>query len=73
SQELFKGILDDAAHGTFNGHVLVQYGATKTEAYQSNKNILLTDKALVNTKPFLEIYNDDVKCSHGSTIGQLDE
>ena len=73
SQELFKGILDDAAHGTFNGHVLVQYGATKTEAYQSNKNILLTDKALIHTKPFLEIYNDDVKCSHGSTIGQLDE
>lgn len=73
SQELFKGILDDQAHATFNGHVLVQYGATKTEAYQSNKNILLTDKALVNTKPFLEIYNDDVKCSHGSTIGQLDE
>ena len=73
SRELFKGILDDSARGTFNGHVLVQYGATKTEAYQSNKNILLTDKALINTKPFLEIYNDDVKCSHGSTIGQLDE
>ena len=73
SRELFKGILDDAARGTFNGHVLVQYGATKTEAYQSNKNILLTDKAHIDTRPFLEIYNDDVKCSHGSTIGQLDE
>lgn len=73
SRELFKGILDDSARGTFNGHVLVRDGATKTEAYQSNKNILLTDKAFVNTKPFLEIYNDDVKCSHGSTIGQLDE
>jgi len=73
SQELFKGILDDSARGTFNGHVLVRYGASKTEAYQSNKNILLTDKAHVDTRPFLEIYNDDVKCSHGSTIGQLDE
>ena len=73
SRELFKGILDDAARGTFNGHVLVRDGAIKTEAYQSNNNILLTDKAIINTKPFLEIYNDDVKCSHGSTIGQLDE
>ena len=73
SRELYKGILDDTARGTFNGHVLVRDGATKTEAYQSNKNILLTDKAFVQTKPFLEIYNDDVKCSHGSTIGQLDE
>ncbi|MBR1793589.1 MAG: Fe-S cluster assembly protein SufD [Bacteroidales bacterium] len=73
SYELFKGILDDAARGTFNGHVLVEEGATKTEAYQTNKNILLTDKATIYTKPFLEIYNDDVKCSHGSTIGQIDE
>lgn len=73
SRELYKGILDDAAHGAFNGHVLVREGAVKTEAYQSNKNLLLTDKAFVQTKPFLEIYNDDVKCSHGSTIGQLDE
>lgn len=73
SSELYKGIIDDAAKASFNGHVLVQDGALKTEAYQSNKNILLTDKARVETKPFLEIYNDDVKCSHGSTIGQLDE
>ena len=73
SRELFKGILDDSAHGTFNGHVLVRDGAMKTEAYQSNKNILLTDKAVIYSKPFLEIYNDDVKCSHGSTTGQLDE
>ncbi len=73
SRELFKGILDDSARGTFNGHVLVEDGAAKTEAYQSNKNILLTDKAHVTTQPFLEIYNDDVKCSHGSTVGQLDE
>ncbi len=73
SRELFKGILDDSARGTFNGHVLVEDGAVKTEAYQSNKNILLTDKAHITTQPFLEIYNDDVKCSHGSTVGQLDE
>ena len=73
SRELFKGILDDTAQGRFNGHVLVAPGATKTEAYMANKNILLTDKAFIDTRPFLEIYNDDVKCSHGSTIGQLDE
>lgn len=73
SSELYKGIMDDSAQATFNGHVLVQDGAVKTEAYMTNKNILLTDKAHIDTKPFLEIYNDDVKCSHGSTIGQLDE
>lgn len=73
SYELFKGIMDDNAHGSFNGHVLVCDGAAKTNAQQSNKNILLTDKATINSKPFLEIYNDDVKCSHGSSIGQLDE
>ena len=73
SRELYKGIIDDAARARFNGHVLVQDGAVKTEAYQTNRNILLTDKAHVDTRPFLEIYNDDVKCSHGSTIGQLDE
>ena len=73
SRELYKGIVDDAARARFNGHVLVQDGAAKTEAYMTNRNILLTDKAHVDTRPFLEIYNDDVKCSHGSTIGQLDE
>jgi Fe-S cluster assembly protein SufD len=73
SRELYKGIIDDAARARFNGHVLVQDGAVKTEAYQTNRNILLTNKAHVDTRPFLEIYNDDVKCSHGSTIGQLDE
>ena len=73
SNELYKGIMDDAARARFNGHVLVQDGAVKTEAYMINRNILLTDKAHVDTRPFLEIYNDDVKCSHGSTIGQLDE
>jgi len=73
SHELYKGIVDDAARARFNGHVLVQDGAVKTEAHMTNRNILLTDKAHVDTRPFLEIYNDDVKCSHGSTIGQLDE
>lgn len=73
SHELYKGIIDDSARARFNGHVLVQDGAVKTEALMTNRNILLTDKAHVDTRPFLEIYNDDVKCSHGSTIGQLDE
>ena len=72
SSEVFKGILDEHSHAVFNGHVLVRRDAIKTDARQSNKNILLTDTARVNSKPFLEIYNDDVKCSHGSTTGQLD-
>jgi Fe-S cluster assembly protein SufD len=73
SNELYKGIIDDSAHAVFNGHILVRRDAQKTNAFQNNKNILLTDKAVVNTQPFLEIYADDVKCSHGATIGQLDE
>jgi len=72
SRETFKGILDDYARAVFNGHVMVRKDAQHTNAYQSNRNILLTDKSSVNTKPFLEIYADDVKCSHGATIGQLD-
>ncbi len=72
SNEMFKGILDEHSRGVFNGHVLVRKDAIKTDARQSNRNILLTDTARVNSKPFLEIYNDDVKCSHGSTTGQLD-
>jgi Fe-S cluster assembly protein SufD len=72
SNELFKGILDDEASAVFNGHVMVQRDAQRTNAYQQNRNILLTDKATVNTRPFLEIYADDVKCSHGATVGQLD-
>jgi Fe-S cluster assembly protein SufD len=72
SSELFKGILDDHASGVFNGHVLVRKDAQKTNAYQNNKNILLSDKAVIDSKPFLEIYADDVKCSHGATVGQLD-
>ena len=72
SNELYKGILDDEATGIFYGHILVEKDAQKTMAYQSNRNILLTDKATANERPFLEIYADDVKCSHGATVGQLD-
>ena len=72
SNELFKGVLDEHASGVFNGHVLVERDAQRTNAYQNNRNILLTDSAKINSKPFLEIYNDDVKCSHGSSTGQLD-
>ncbi len=73
SNQLFKGIIDDYASAVFGGHVLVRKDSQKTKAHQTNKNILLTDKAKVNAKPFLEIYADDVKCSHGATVGQLDE
>lgn len=72
SRELFKGVLDDHASGVFNGYIKVHRDAQRTNAFQTNKNILLTDKASIDTKPFLEIYADDVKCSHGATIGQLD-
>lgn len=73
SNELYKGIMDGNSTGVFNGKIFVQQDAQKTNAYQSNKNILVSDNASVNTKPQLEIYADDVKCSHGCTIGQLDE
>lgn len=72
SNELYKGILDDKARGVFNGKVFVRQEAQKTNAFQSNKNILISDNATVNTKPQLEIWADDVKCSHGCTTGQLD-
>jgi len=73
SNELYKGVLDDNATGVFNGKIFVNQIAQKTNAYQSNKNILLSGSASVNTKPQLEIFADDVKCSHGCTIGRLDE
>ncbi len=63
---------NEEASGVFNGHILVRQDAQNTNAFQSNKNILLTDTASIDTKPFLEIYADDVKCSHGATVGQLD-
>jgi Fe-S cluster assembly protein SufD len=73
SNELYKGILDDSASGVFNGKIFVQPQAQKTNAYQSNKNVLLSDAASVNTKPQLEIFANDVKCSHGCTVGRLNE
>ncbi len=72
SDQLFKGILDEQATGAFNGKILVDKYAVKTLAYQRNNNILLSKTAKMNSKPQLEIYNDDVKCSHGATVGQLD-
>jgi Fe-S cluster assembly protein SufD len=73
SHQDYKGIFGDHATGVFNGKVIVNKEAQKTNAFQSNNNILLDDKATINTKPQLEIFADDVKCSHGCTIGQLDE
>lgn len=73
SNEFYKGVLGDQGSGVFNGKIYVRQDAQKTNAYQSNKNILLSESASVNTKPQLEIFADDVKCSHGCTVGQLDE
>ena len=73
SHQDYKGIFADSSTGVFNGKVLVDKEAQKTNAFQANNNILLSDKASINTKPQLEIFADDVKCSHGCTIGQLDE
>ncbi|MGY0391459.1 Fe-S cluster assembly protein SufD [Bizionia sp. KMM 8389] len=73
SHQDYKGIFGDNATGVFNGKVLVNKEAQKTNAFQANNNILVSDKASINTKPQLEIFADDVKCSHGCTIGQLDE
>lgn len=72
SSQLFKGVLDDMATGAFNGRILVRPDAQGTLAYQKSNNILLTDDARMDTKPQLEIFADDVKCSHGATVGQLD-
>lgn len=73
SYELYKGILDDQARGVFNGKIFVHPDAQKTDAKQSNQALLLSDDAVVDTKPQLEIYADDVRCTHGATIGELDE
>ncbi len=73
SNELYKGILDDKARGVFSGKILVMQDAQKTNAYQSNKAVLLSEDAHVDAKPQLEIYADDVKCSHGATVGHLDD
>ena len=73
SNELFKGVLDEEASGVFNGYIYVAREAQQTNAFQRNNNILMTPKATIDTMPFLEIYADDVKCSHGATVGQLDD
>ncbi len=73
SNQLYKGIADDFSTAVFNGRIMVQPDAQKTNSFQSNRNILLSDNATINTKPQLEIFADDVKCSHGCTVGQLDE
>lgn len=73
SHQNYKTILNDSATGVFNGKIFVEKEAQKTNAFQQNNNILLSDKATINAKPQLEIFADDVKCSHGCTIGQLDE
>lgn len=73
SNELYKGIIEERSAATFNGKIYVRKDAQKTNAFQSNKNILLSDDGTINTKPQLEIYADDVKCSHGTSTGKLDE
>lgn len=73
SSELFKGIYADRSRGVFGGTIIVQPGAQKTNAYQSNQTLLLSDQASIDTRPQLKIWADDVKCTHGATIGQLDE
>lgn len=73
SYQLYKGITDNKAISNFNGHILVEKDAQHTVAFQTNNNITMTDEAQVMTKPFLEIYADDVQCSHGATVGQLNE
>jgi Fe-S cluster assembly protein SufD len=73
SRQLYKGILDGRSRAVFNGKVFVRPGAMATDAQQTNRNLILSDQALVDTKPQLEILDDDVKCSHGAAIGQLDE
>ena len=73
SRELYKGVLDGKARGVFNGKIYVHKLAQKTDAKQTNKNLLLSEDAVIDTKPQLEIFADDVKCTHGSTVGQLDQ
>ena len=73
SHEYYNGILEGRSKGVFHGRILVRPGAQKTDAKQTNKNLLLSEDATVDTKPQLEIYADDVKCTHGATVGQLNE
>jgi Fe-S cluster assembly protein SufD len=73
SHQTYKGVLNDKSRAVFNGKVFVRENASGTDAQQQNKNLLLSNDARVDTKPQLEIFNDDVKCSHGATVGQLEE
>jgi len=73
SRQFYNGILDGQAHGVFHGRIVVHKAAQKTDAKQTNRNLLLSDDAQIDTKPQLEIYADDVKCTHGATIGQIEE
>src|SRR5690606_1310756 len=73
SNELYKGILNDRSKGVFNGKIFVRQDAQKTNAYQNCRNVILSESASMNTKPQLEIWADDVKCSHGTTTGKLDD
>jgi Fe-S cluster assembly protein SufD len=73
STQLYKGILDQQSRGVFDGRIIVRPNAQKTQSRQENRNLLLSETAIVDSKPNLEIHNDDVKCSHGSTIGQIDQ
>jgi Fe-S cluster assembly protein SufD len=73
SHELYKGILEGRSRAVFNGRIYVHHGAQKTDAKQTNRNLLLSKQAVCNSNPQLEIFADDVKCTHGSTVGQLDE
>ena len=73
SREVFKGVLDDTARGVFQGKILVHPEAQKTDGYQMNRAMLLSDKAEIDSKPELEIYADDVRCSHGATVGELED
>jgi len=72
SREVYKGVLEGQAQGVFNGKIIVRPDAQKTDSKQSNKNLLLSEDAIINTKPQLEIFADDVKCTHGATVGQID-
>ena len=70
---MYKAVLGDRSHGVFNGKILVEQDAQKTDAKQTNQSLLLSESAVMDSKPELEIYADDVKCTHGATVGQLDE
>jgi Fe-S cluster assembly protein SufD len=73
SHQLYKGIVDERGHGVFNGRIIVWPGAQGTDANQTNKNLLLSDRAVIDTRPRLEIFTDDVKCTHGAAVGALDD